>query len=187
MASEFSILAVANNTPLPAEEQLVLGQTLDRDIGFEEFQFYTVEGADFVQINSLTGDADLAVYSNASRTTGSLICISNNVEPLDVCEINGGTAFVTVFGFSAADYEISGNTRLVVAPLVVEDSVAENPASQETDADGSEEETVVTGFSDQAGGSGGGRVSDWFVLALVTLLIVRRRKLVATVGGSGQL
>ena len=187
VASEFSILAVANNTPLPAEEQLVLGQTLDRDIGFEEFQFYTVEGADFVQINSLTGDADLAVYSNASRTTGSLICISNNVEPLDVCEINGGTAFVTVFGFSAADYEISGNTRLVVAPLVVEDSVAENPASQETDADGSEEETVVTGFSDQAGGSGGGRVSDWFVLALATLLIVRRRKLVATVGGSGQL
>ena len=174
-ASDYSIRVAANDTPLPEEQRLVLGQTLDRDVGLNEFQFYTVEGADFVQINSLTGDADLAVHSNALRTTESLLCISNNIDPLDVCEIAGGTAFVTVFGFTAADFEITSSTRQFVAPVA-------------------DDETTVTGFSDpaegstadgsptgiQTGGSGGGRASVWFVFMLLTLLVVRRRMLIET-------
>ena len=80
-----------------------------------------------------------------------------------------------MFGFSAADYEITSSTRQFVAPVA-------------------DDETTVTGFSDpaegstadgsptgiQTGGSGGGRASVWFVFMLLTLLVVRRRMLIET-------
>ena len=115
-ASDYSLQATANNTPAPVEELLAVGETRSRSIGFDEFQFYTIQGADFVELNSLSGDADLAIHSDESRLNDSLLCISNKEDPLDVCEFTGETAYVTVYGFTAADYQITGGVNLVVAP-----------------------------------------------------------------------
>lgn len=105
-ASTFSLIAKSDAT------QLQLGQTQTVSIATGGLQQYTITGANFVQTNSLSGDADVYVYSSADRNSDSLVCDSRNFSAfstLDTCEING-TGYVTVFGVRGGQYTISSFT-----------------------------------------------------------------------------
>ncbi len=90
-------------TPFAA---LGVGETVSGELRIGERALYRVQGATSLGLESLEGDADLAVYADPGFAT--LSCRSERVEPLDECDVApGSVAWVEVFGYSAARYRLS--------------------------------------------------------------------------------
>lgn len=125
-ATSYNIVAVGD-APVPPvlqEPTLQAGQSQTSAIANNEWQLYTVTGASSVQIESLSGDADLYVYSNARRTIDSVICDSRNnssSSTIDSCAVSG-TVYVGVFGTRSGQYSIAALTGSSEGPVVVTQS-----------------------------------------------------------------
>ena len=170
---------------------LQLGQTQTVSIAANGLQNFTVSGANFVQINSLSGDADLYVYSNAARTGDSLVCDSRNSSDnttFDTCELNGAS-FVSVAGVRAGQFTITTSTEDPSLIVVDTQSGPTDPPVDPTEAPEVPTE-VATGSTDVAdattSGSGGGSAGGGgglFGPSLTTMLLlpvlVRRRSTLA--------
>ena len=70
-----------------------------------ELALYEVNGAGFVELESLTGDADLFVFNSTNLDDSALVCSSvefSELSVVDSCIIpQGDTFYVLVFGFTA--------------------------------------------------------------------------------------
>ncbi len=153
-SSRYSIVAGRSATSINSEV-LSPGNAQTRSVAANQSQYFTVTGANSVEITSSVGDADLYVYSNDSRNESAVICSSRNNSAdsvVDACPLDGSTVFVTVFGFTDTQYVIAAS-----APVVSEDPVVQ-PQSLPNDS------------------GGGGKFSLWFAMALTMLLMLRRRK-----------
>ncbi len=153
-SSRYRVVAGRNATSINSEV-LVLGDAQTRSVAANQSQYFTVTGANSVEITSSVGDVDLYIYSDESRNDSVEICSSRNNSDdsvVDSCEVGGGTVYVRVYGFTDTQYVIRAS-----AP-------AADPVVQ-----------TETGGS--GGSSGGGKFSLWFAMVLSMLLMVRRRKL----------
>lgn len=181
--SNYSIEAVKNSVTLLA------GETQTTDIVFGEQQFYTVTDAEYLQVESLSGDADIYVFSSPERNSETLVCDSRNISSnsaIDGCEING-VGHVAVVGVQAGQYTIAAlamtpateettptqdeeeNEIPVVTPQANNDPVVGN----DSDADG---ETEIVSQVNTSGGGGGGQFGA-VMLAWLLLLFAYRRGL----------
>ncbi len=125
-ATSYNIVAIGDAPvpPAPLEPTLQAGQSQTSAIASNEWQLYTVTGASSVQIESLSGDADLYVYSDARRTIDSVICDSRNnssSSTIDNCAVSG-TVYVGVFGTRSGQYSIAALTSSSAGPVVVTQS-----------------------------------------------------------------
>jgi|GEM_PF-1544664 len=67
--------------------------------------FFQVAGADEIQLTTISGDADLYIYSDSGFT--DRICASENAASFDSCEIGTiDTVYIDVFGYEASSYSI---------------------------------------------------------------------------------
>jgi len=113
--SSFNVIA----EPIaPAQsETLPVGETLTRFVSRGEDQFFVVSGAGIIEIESLTGDADLYVHSDAARTLETCRSLAfSEASLVDSCELSGGTSYITVNGFTDANYSVVASEILTVAP-----------------------------------------------------------------------
>ena len=127
--SSFNLVAVPNEVLAVVSEELVLGETLTGTVALDEEHYFSVSGADFIELTSLTGDADLYLFSDAARQ--NLICIANafrSESVLDSCEISFDTVYAIVYGFTRSDYTLVAESFDIVsvAPVVAE--ITEEPA-----------------------------------------------------------
>ena len=177
LESNFSVEALKDTVVLQ------VGQTQTANIVFAEQQFYTVTGAEFLQVESLSGDADVYVFSSPDRTSETLLCDSRNISsnsPIDGCEING-VGHVAIVGVQGGQYTIA--------------ALAATPATDETVASSDSEQNeipVVTPQSNDdpvadsdadgqlgsvSGGGGGGGQFGTVMLALLLLSGILRRRM----------
>jgi hypothetical protein len=96
--------------------ELTLGVLVTDFVGANNRDVYQVNGGDVVELQSLSGDADLYVFSGLDLTAGSLVC-SSTAKPeesaMDSCNIptTQNTYYVTVVGYTAANYSLlAGST-----------------------------------------------------------------------------
>jgi len=190
-ASNYNLIAESGSVPLQ------LGQTQTVSIAANGLQNFTVSGANFVQINSLSGDADLYVYSNAARTGDSLVCDSRNPSDnttFDTCELNGAS-FVSVAGVSAGQFTIttsvedpsltvvdtqSGPTDPPVDPVAPPDTpvvTTETPEAPTEVATGSTDvaDATTSGSGGGSAGGGGGLFGPSLTTMLLLPVLLRRR------------
>lgn len=85
--------------------QLELDTLISGELADGESLTYEVTDATNVSLNSLSGDADLTIYSDEALST--TICSSNNTSAVDVCEIfQSGRIFIQVIGYTAATFTL---------------------------------------------------------------------------------
>jgi hypothetical protein len=90
---------------------LTLGVSVTDFVAANNRDIYLVDGGDIVELQSLTGDADLFVFSGLDLTATSLVCSSTATpeeSAKDSCSIptTQNTYYVTVVGYTAADYSL---------------------------------------------------------------------------------
>ncbi len=173
-ASNYTLIAESGSVPLQ------LGQTQTVSIVANDQEYFTVSDANYVQINSLSGDADLYVYSNAARTADALVCDSRNQSAsssLDTCELSG-TSFISVVGITDAQFTITTSIQ-DPAPVVVD--TQSGPTDVVTIVDDVAGVTdvvdvidVVTGTPSGGGSAGGGGVFGWLAFMLLLPVIFIR-------------
>jgi len=141
-ASSYSLVADSGSVPLQ------LGQTQTGALLADSQQYFTVFDANFVQIDSLSGDADLYVYSSSARTEDSLVCDSRNRSDsttLDTCELNGA-GFITVRGVRDGQFTITSSMEdpalVIVDPPLPVTEPTEPPVAEPVDIP-AEEPTVT--------------------------------------------
>ena len=134
--STFSIVA-APSAPV-VSQQLVLGETITRSVSAGQDMYFVVNGAEIVEIESLTGDADLYVHSDEARTAETCSSLAFSEETVfDSCELSGDTAYITVHGFTDADFTVAARS---ITTAVVEADPVEVDVT--LDADGGSEVDV---------------------------------------------
>lgn len=183
--ANYSIVANSNSVPLQ------LGQTQTVSITAGDSRYFTVSGANFVQINSLSGDADLYVFSEPSRSVSSQECSSRNFSAnstFDTCTVNS-TKYISVFGVADGQFTITSSTD---DPRTDPDPVAVDTGGTDTGntyTDGANTGTTDTGTdvttvvvmpqtSTNGGGNssgGGGLITSSVLLVLLLPLYLRRR------------
>ncbi len=98
--------------PTPVQyTELEVGTAIATTVATGARDYYLVTGADYIELNSVTGDADLEVYSDQANT--NLLCQSSLMSPIDRCDITTiSTVYIVVTGDEAAGYtlEIGSNT-----------------------------------------------------------------------------
>jgi len=78
----------------------------------KQSHFYSVTGAESVELTSVGGDADLFVYQSIGDQDP--VCESRTTASLDECSLETlPTAVVEVFGFTAGDYRVVARSGLV--------------------------------------------------------------------------
>ena len=92
-------------------EELTLEVPVIRSVGANIRDYYRVNGGDVIELQSVSGDADLYVFNSLDLTSESLVCISNrSPEELitDTCNIpsNEIDYYVLVVGYIASDYTL---------------------------------------------------------------------------------
>ena len=175
-ASNYTLIADSGAVPL------LLGQTQTISIAANSQEYFTVSGANYVQINSLSGDADLYVYSNAARTEDSLVCDSRNSSQsssLDTCELNGAS-FVSVVGVSDGQFTITSSTQDPVLAVVETQSgpTSTNPTDGTT---GTVDVATTTTIGNTGGSAGGGGSFGPALTMLLLLPLLLGRRLVLAV------
>ena len=119
-------------------QQLVLGETITRSVSAGQDMYFVVNGAEIVEIESLTGDADLYVHSDEARTAETCSSLAFSEETVfDSCELSGDTAYITVHGFTDADFTVAARS---ITTAVVEADPVEVDVT--LDADGGSEVDV---------------------------------------------
>ncbi|MEE9322393.1 MAG: M35 family metallo-endopeptidase [Granulosicoccus sp.] len=107
--------------PLVAEsladgyEELALDELKRGHVEQGESALYQVVAADYIDISSESGDADLAVYSSPERQEEYLLCRSSERSEYEFCtdedirgyyEASNSAVYVEVTGYTAADYTL---------------------------------------------------------------------------------
>ncbi len=86
---------------------LAVNQTLTANVSLRATDLYRVERATTVVLRSITGDADLSVYSSPERIDSNLMCQSRTTGEIDSCELSPARElFIEVLGYSNADYSL---------------------------------------------------------------------------------
>ena len=116
--------------------QLTLGTPVTGSVAANNRDIYQVTDADLIELESLSGDADLYVFSSLDLTSGSLVCASNNLplmSTMDSCNIpsNQSTYYVSVVGYSGADYSLEARSTVStnVVRLIAGQEVSGNVAA----------------------------------------------------------
>jgi len=151
-ASSYDLVAESDSSFLR------LGQTQTISIVADGQQYFTVSNANFVQINSVIGDADLYVYSDAERSGDSLVCDSRNrseIAVLDTCELNGAS-FISVRGVNDGQFTITASLQDPLLAVVDTQSGPADTSSDSTDPAVIATDTDTTDVTVATTGSGGG-------------------------------
>ena len=161
----------AENSPnIPISNFLVfsdmtVGVTEASDLPVGESTFYKVSGADYIELVSSTGDADLYVYDSAS--INNLICESVSISGFDRCDLNSGiTSYIEVRGYIAAQYSLIAKSN---TPQPQPESQPE-PEPILTTEGGVENTVGGNGGENPSEQSGGGAIG----ASLFMLLVFRR-------------
>jgi peptidyl-Lys metalloendopeptidase len=81
-------------------------------LGQQQSRFFTVSGAESIELTSVSGDADL--YIRRDVNDASAVCESTTTAPVDVCNVEAlPTVIVQVFGYTAADFRIVARSSVV--------------------------------------------------------------------------
>jgi len=175
-ASSYDLVAESDSSFLR------LGQTQTVSIVADGQQYFTVSNANFVQINSVIGDADLYVYSDAERSGDSLVCDSRNrseIAVLDTCELNGAS-FISVRGVNDGQFTITASLQDPLLAVVDTQSGPADTSSDSTDpaviATDTDTTDVTVATTGSGGGSagGGGLFGPGSVALLLLPLFIRR-------------
>lgn len=85
-------------------------------LAVNEVAIYQAIGVDRLRLNTLSGDADLFVYSARPFNESNLLCDSQLISAIDECEISvAGNYFVGVLGYAASSYELEATVGNGVA------------------------------------------------------------------------
>lgn len=111
-AASYSIIATNDNGNIDDTGiTLTLGTSVNGSVAQAQQVIYQVSGANVVDLQSLSGDADLYVFNSSEFSTESLVCSSINTAPavaLDRCNIpvSADTFYIAAYGYSNATYSI---------------------------------------------------------------------------------
>ncbi|OED41179.1 hypothetical protein AB833_10530 [Chromatiales bacterium (ex Bugula neritina AB1)] len=159
-------VSVGNGNVVDVEiETLQLDTPVNRNVREGTATVYKATSGNIATLTSISGDADLAVFSRANFNSDTLICLSEELDSaLDRCtyNINGPEVYVVVYGFTNASYTLAiRSAEPVVAP---------------------QSDTGTGANSDNgAGGGGGGSLSGIIIiLSLLLHSLYRRNKSVPT-------
>ncbi len=98
----------SGQAPVPVQtvfNTLTIGNSVSGSVGRLESVFYEVEGADFIELTSVSGDADLYVFTSALQD--EQICTATTTGVVDRCDIRGATrAYIQVLGYSDSSFSI---------------------------------------------------------------------------------
>lgn len=98
--------------------RLTAGETRSDAIPQGDFHIYVLGGASSVQLTSISGDVDLAIYDSLDFENAEMICISEEFSAdsvVDSCDIpNDGDHYVAVYGFEGSEYSVTSVARAVV-------------------------------------------------------------------------
>jgi len=179
--ANYSIVANTKSVPLQ------LGQTQTVSVTTGDSQYFTVSDANFVQIESLQGDADLYVYSEPGRSDNTLVCSSRNFSAnsvFDTCVVDG-TKYISVFGVEDGQFTITSSTndprqddsQTDPVDAGTTDNGGTGTAGNGTTDTGTDVTTVVMTQtnSDASSSGGGGRLTPSVLLVLLLPLYLRRR------------
>ncbi len=99
------ILGTTDITDTVEYPALALGTPVNGSVTADGSVTYQVSGASQISLSSITGDADLYLYSDPALTAES--CNSSSPTDSEVCEtFSEGTVYVRVFGFTSASYTL---------------------------------------------------------------------------------
>ena len=110
-----------------------------------EVDVYEVTGAIRVDLLSLTGDADLFIFSGTRFDVSDIQCVSDLISPEDSCDLvpTSGQIFAAVFSYSDSTYEITavGETSMVESgsPIQTDPSAQDGPDVDGPGVDGPNE------------------------------------------------
>jgi len=158
-----------------------------------EVDIYEVTGAIRVDLLSLTGDADLFIFSGTRFDTSDIQCVSDNFLPEDSCDLipTSGQIFAAVFSYSDSSYEITAVRESNMAgsgspiqtdpsaedvrpevdgPAVVEDAIGGSDVPEQEQQAANDGLLPVSVSS----GSGGGMLGAWSLFILGLIGLVRR-------------
>ena len=77
-------------------------------VGEGDTDIYNTDNVSNIVLETLRGDADLYVFSSANFSTTTLLCVSDEVTPIDQCTLDStGSLFVAVSGFADSDYVLT--------------------------------------------------------------------------------
>jgi len=173
--SQFTI-STTRQQSTPVSTALTLGQSASDSVSQGEKRYYLVNGADAIELNSLSGDADLFVYGSENRNNESLICVSQleaSVNSVDRCELNDGDSYITVLGFNSSEYEIVATSDPpIVTPTSSQAEVPSEPTDEPITVVFTEGDTTSPPSGDSAGGGGS---PGSLLIALVLLAAGRSR------------
>jgi len=188
--SQFTIASEAQPST-PVSNTLVVGQSANDSVSQNEQHFYVVNGANAIELNTLSGDADLFVYSSESRSSESVVCISqteSSINSMDRCDLNGGTSYISVLGFDTSNYEITAIAGATVVPdpeVTQPEPEVTQPEPEVTQPEPADEpitvvfpETITT--TPGGGGSSGGGSFGSLLIALMLVVANRRRMVVSS-------
>jgi len=162
-------LTVSDSTVPPAtqEIELQLNQAYSGNVAENELLYFKVFNATSLQLYTYSGDADLFVYADASRSLESEICASINLDlQTDFCDqLPSGKLYITVSGYFASEFEIIA-TADNVPPPVTEPPVTEPPVVEPQVNNNPEVVPAASNTED----SGSGSTSMWFIGILIVAL-----------------
>ena len=77
-------------------------------VGEGDTDIYNTDNVSNIVLETLRGDADLYVFSSANFSSTTLLCVSDEVTPIDQCTLDStGSLFVAVSGFADSDYVLT--------------------------------------------------------------------------------
>lgn len=110
-AADYEVFATMSSAPPPTPRSptpLVAGASDEGALAEGDFVVYAVTAPARIELSSLDGDADLAVFASESLTADDLICESERTAALDLCAVDvSGTVYAVVYGFNDSRYRVS--------------------------------------------------------------------------------
>ena len=146
-AATFTLEAMGDTSTVEPESDttvLALNSPAVGSLLIGERAIYEVEGATVVELESLSGDADLYLFNSPNFVDANLICSSILIpaaSTTDRCVVptDGGLIYALVIGYSATDFSL-------VARLVTETSTEATESDQgRLNPDQSEQRTIARG------------------------------------------
>lgn len=114
---ELAIRGMTDITEPLEHEVLVPGTPVSGSVTEDSSVTYQVSGAGQITLTSLSGDADLYLYSDPALTAES--CNSSSSSAPDVCEtFSEGTVYIRVFGYTSASYTLEATPDDASTPPV---------------------------------------------------------------------
>jgi len=119
----FSLRAQAPEpVALEGAVELSLGTQVFGSVDTNQRQVYQINNAAVVDLESISGDADLFIFSDSGLAFESMVCSSvfySRQSTLDSCSVPAAqnTYYVVVFGFSSSNYSIVARAAESIDPI----------------------------------------------------------------------